>query len=164
MRTIHWLFIVSALLFISGIALVVAAARTAVRQPGTAVEAPAAMTPVASVKQIMRGIVAPSATVVFESVSTTVSAAGIDEKQPRTDEEWAEVGSSAAALVEAGNLLTIGTRAVDRADWVTMSRAMIDAGTAALAAAEAKSAEGILAAGEHINTSCDNCHERYWRQ
>jgi cytochrome c556 len=45
-----------------------------------------------------------------------------------------------------------------------MARAMVTAGNDALKAAETKSAEGILAAGETINTSCDTCHERYWRQ
>ena len=163
MRTVQWLFVVSALLFISGIAFVVASARTHTASPTPVVETPA-IKPVASVKQLMRGIVAPAATVVFESVSTTVSAAGIEEKQPKTDEEWAELGSSAAALVEAGNLLVMGDRAIDRGEWVMMTQALMDAGTEALKAADTKSAEGILAAGEHINTSCDNCHQRYWRQ
>ena len=164
MRTIHWLFVVSVLLFISGIAFVVAAARPTMRQPvPAAVDAPA-VTPVATVKHIMRGIVAPSATVVFDSVSTIVDAAGIQENQPRTDEEWAIVASSAAALVESGNLLVMGDRAIDRGDWVKMSRALMDAASAALKAAESKSAQGILDAGETINASCDNCHERYWRQ
>ncbi len=163
MRTVQWLFVVSALLFISGIAFVVAAARNKPPEVSAVAEAPA-MTPVATVSQLMRGIVAPSATVVFESVSTTVSAAGVEEKQPRTDEEWADVASSAAALVEAGNLLIMGDRAIDRTEWVTMARAMADAGNIALKAAQAKSPQGILAAGEDINTSCDTCHGKYWRQ
>jgi len=44
-----------------------------------------------------------------------------------------------------------------------MSQALIDAGKVALKATEAKSAEGVLAAGEAINTSCDNCHRKYQR-
>ena len=164
MRTIHWLFVVSVMLFISGIAFVVAAARPAMRQPVPAAVDTPAVTPVASVKHIMRGIVAPAATVVYDSVSTIVDASGVQENQPRTDEEWANVASSAAALVESGNLLVMGDRAIDRGDWVKMSRALMDAGNAALKAAESKSAQGILDAGETINTSCDNCHERYWRQ
>lgn len=163
MRTVHWLFLVSALLFISSIAFVVAAARTTTQVASAPADAPA-ITPVATVKQIMRGIVSPAATVVFDSVSTIVSFAGVQENQPRTDEEWDAVGSSAAALIESGNLLVMGDRAVDRGDWVTMSRALMDAGTAALEAAKKKDPEGILAAGESINTSCDNCHEKYWRQ
>ena len=112
----------------------------------------------------MNGIVQPAAMVVFDRSSTIVDATGIHEKEPKTDEEWAAVGASAAALVESANLLLMGDRAVDRGDWVKMSRAMADAGTAALKAAEAKSADGILAAGETINASCDACHQRYQRE
>ena len=111
----------------------------------------------------MVGIVSPAAGAIFDSVATIVSVAGIEERQPRTDAEWAAVGASAAALVESANLLVTGDRAVDRGDWVTMSRAMADAGMTALKAAEAKSADGILAAGETINETCDNCHEKYQR-
>ena len=106
---------------------------------------------------------APAARVVFESVATTISFEGIKETAPRTDEEWAEVGNSAAALAEAANLLVIEGRLVDRGDWATMSRAMADAGAATLKAVEAKSTEGILAAGEAVNASCDNCHQKYQR-
>ena len=68
MRMGHWLLLVSAALFISGIAFLVAGAGR-VRRP--AAEA-APTRPVASVQQIMRGIVAPAAIVVFNSVGTTV--------------------------------------------------------------------------------------------
>jgi hypothetical protein len=161
MRIIHWLFVVSAALFISGIGFVVAGARTT--RQAAPVEAPV-MTPVASIKQIMNGIVAPAAKAVFDSVGTIVSAAGIEERRPKNDEEWAALGDSAAALVESGNLLVMGDRAVDRGDWVKMSQALVDAGMMALEAAEAKDADGILTAGSIINTSCDTCHQRYQRQ
>jgi hypothetical protein len=163
MRTIHWLFVVSVMLFISGIVFVVAAARSTAQPVVAAAEMPA-ITPVASVKHIMRAIVAPSARVVFDSVSTIVSESGVQENQPRTDDEWATVASNAAALVESANLLVMGDRPVDRGDWVKMSRALLDAGNLALKAAESKSTDGILAAGDPINASCDTCHERYWRQ
>lgn len=162
MRTVHWLFVISAALFISGIGFIVASARAAQQTEPSA--ATAAITPVATTKQIMAGIVSPAAAVVFESVSTTVSAAGIEEKRPTTDAEWAAVGASAAALIEASNLLVMGNRAVDQGEWVTMSAAMAKAGMAALKATEAKDPEGVLGAGEIVNTSCDNCHERYQRQ
>ena len=161
MRIVHWLFVVSVALFVSGIGFVVAGARAAREAP--AVEAAPVTTPVASVKQIMKGIVAPAATTVFNSVSTTVSVKGTEEKAPQTDEEWEQVGNSAAALIESGNLLLMGSRAVDKGEWVKMSQALIDAGKVALKATEAKSAEGVLAAGEAVNTSCDNCHRKYQR-
>ena len=59
---------------------------------------------------------------------------------------------------------TLGDPAVDNGDWITMTRAFIDAATPALKAAEAKSTEGILAAGSEINDTCDNCHAKYQRQ
>ena len=156
MRTVYWLFLVSVALFVSGIAFVVVSARPAAQAVAAVETTP--LKPVASVRQIMNGIVGPAANVVFESVSTIVSAEGIVEHAPQTEQEWATVGSSAAALIEAGNLMLMGERAVDRGEWVKMCQAMMDAGAAALKAADAKSTDGILAAGEVVNESCDNCH------
>jgi hypothetical protein len=161
MRTVHWLFVVSVALFLGGIGFISAAARTARDAP--AVDEVAVTVPIATVKQIMNGIVAPAATVVFESVSTTVTAAGIDDKFPRSDAEWEAVGNSAVALAEAGNLLMMEGRAIDKTEWVKMSQAMIDAATVTLKAAQAKSADGILDSGDAVNQSCDNCHMRYQR-
>ena len=48
------------------------------------------------------------------------------------------MGNSAAALIESGNLLMLGDRAIDQGDWVTMSRAMMSAGQDVLKAVEAK--------------------------
>jgi hypothetical protein len=163
MKIVNWLFIVSVALFVAGIGFIIAGAREARRAPAAQASGPPPPAPVASVRQIMRGIVGPSANVVFESVSTTVSASGIEEKQPKTEEEWVAVGSSAAALIESANMLSIGDRAVDKGEWVAMSKAMADAGMTALKATEKKDPAGVLAAGEAINTSCDNCHRKYQR-
>jgi hypothetical protein len=161
MRIANWLFVVSAALFISGIGFIIASGRT------SQVEAAAPPAPslpvVASVKQIMAAIVGPAATVVFDSVSTIVDAKGVQENQPRTDAEWARVGANAVALIESANMLLIGNRAVDQGDWVKMAKAMADAGQIALKATEAKKPEGILDAGEAINQTCDNCHQKYQR-
>ena len=160
MKIRHWFSLVGVLLFVAGIGFTIAGARAARLTP--VVEAPITI-PVATVKQIMKGIVAPAATVVFNSVSTTVSVRGTEEKFPRDDAEWEEVGTSAAALIESGNLLLMGTRAIDKGEWVKMSQAMIDAGKVALKATQDKSADGVLAAGERVNASCDACHRRYQR-
>jgi cytochrome c556 len=57
----------------------------------------------------------------------------------------------------------MGDRALDKGDWVKMTRAYMDAGTKALKAAEAKDKDGIVDAGGDLNTTCDNCHARYQR-
>jgi hypothetical protein len=100
---------------------------------------------------------------VYNAVGDIVTAEGVEEILPETDEEWAVIANSAAALVESGNLLLLGDRAVDDGDWVTITRALIQAGTTALTAAEAQDVDGILAIGVDINTTCDDCHAQYQR-
>src|SRR6185295_2282086 len=99
----------------------------------------------------------------FGAVGTIISASGTEEKRPRTDEEWEVVANSAAALIEAGNLLQMGNRVVDKSNWVKMSQAMTNAGIKALKAAQAQNADDVMAVGEDLYLSCDNCHQRYMR-
>jgi hypothetical protein len=162
MRTLHWLFVVSVALFISGIGFVIAGARAS-RQGAPAEEAPAA-TPVATIAQIMNGIVQPSAATVYNAVGTFISTEGVKEVAPQNDEEWAAVAAGAAALVESGNLLLLGNRLIDGEDWVKMTRAFMDAAQVALKAAEAKDKDAILNAGSDLNETCDTCHAKYQRQ
>ena len=165
MRTLHWLFLVSVLLFVSGIGFVIAAGRTARLAPAAAAAAPAAATvkPVATVRQLMIGMVGPAAETVWNSVSTIVSVKGIEENQPRTDEEWEAVAASAAVLIESAAILASSDRAVDKGEWVKISTAMGESSKKALAAAQNKDPAGILAVGEEIYTSCTACHEQYSR-
>ena len=162
MRTVHWLFVVSVALFVSGIGFVIAGGRTT--QVETPVDVLPVTTPVASIKQIMAGITGPNATVVYNAVSYIITADGAQENFPQNDEEWTVIANSAAALVESGNLLLMGDRAVDNGEWVTITRALIDAGTIAIAAAEAQDVDGILDIGADINVTCDGCHEIYRRE
>jgi len=162
MRSVNWLFAIGVALFISGIAFVIAAARMA--RAAEPADAAPVTTAVASTAQIMSAITDPAAGVIYNAVGTVISADGIKEIAPQTDEEWAAVGNSAAALIESGNLLLMGSRAIDQGDWVTMTRAMMDKGELALKAVEARSPDGILSAGSEINETCDNCHARYQRQ
>ena len=162
MRIIYWLFAVSVALFISGIGFVIAAARTAL-DAGPVVEAPVTV-PVATVAQIMNGITGPNALAVYNAVGTIINADGVKEIEPQNDEEWANVANAAAAVIESGNLLLIGDRALDNGQWVTMTKAMIEAGQGALKAALAKDKEGILNAGGPLNDTCDMCHAQYQRQ
>jgi hypothetical protein len=148
-------------LFVSGLGLVIVGAREGRQVSRTEATT---LTPVASVKQIMNGIVNPGATAVFDAVTTDITEKGVVEKVPQADAEWAALGDSAAALAEAGNLLMMDGRSVDRGNWLTMSRAMVDAATQTLRAVDARSTDGVLEAGSALNTSCDNCHQRYQRQ
>ena len=165
MRPIHWLFVVSVVLFLSGLGFVIAAERTRafrVKAEATSEGVERAGPPVATVRQLMDGMVEPSARVIWDSVGTIVTA-DVEERRPRTDAEWAHVETSAALLVESANLLVEGNRAVDTGEWLKLSRAMADSGRKALEAARARNAQGIFDVGEEIYASCSGCHERYSR-
>ena len=99
----------------------------------------------------------------FASVKYTETLKGREEQVPHTDAEWQAVGNDAAALVESGNLLLMKGRRVDDGEWIRMSQMMIDGGRIVLRAAEARSPDKVLEAGEALNVSCDTCHQRYQR-
>lgn len=165
-RTLQWLFLVSVLLFVSGIGFVIAAGRTmksATPAASIAAAVPAGA-PVATVKQVMRGITMPAAATIWNSVSTIVDDKGVTENAPKDDAEWAVVGANAAVLAESANMLMTGDRVVDKGDWIKFATALRDSAKTALKAADAKDTAGILEVGEVINASCDACHERYQRQ
>lgn len=163
-RIVNWLFAISLALFVSGIGFIIAGERTArAATPATAAAAPQ-VTPVATVKQIMIGITNPSAYVVYEAVGTKNTAKGLEEIAPQTDEDWAKVESAAAAVVESGNLILEGNRAIDKGDWVKMTHDMMDKAKLAMAAAKAKDKDKIIETGGDLNTTCDNCHARYSRE
>jgi plastocyanin len=143
--------------------------------------------PTATIKDIMVSIIDPEADVLWNSVATIVSAAGTEEREPRTDEEWAAVRRSAIQLVEATNLLRIPGRHVarpgeksenprielqpetiqkliveDPATWTSLVNRLHDATVPALTAIDAKNAKGLFDAGEYIEHACEACHQQYW--
>lgn len=159
MRTAQWMLLVSVLMFVASIWFVLAGLRSGA-QAAPASAGPVA-DPVATVRQVMLGVVAPASTTVYQSVSIIVDEKGITEKQPRTDEEWAVVEASAAALVEAGGLMKVGKRVFDEERWPGLVQAMIDASLVSMKAATNHDKDALLASGEALNDSCDNCHRAY---
>jgi len=142
--------------------------------------------PNSPIVEIMEYMVEPSADVLWESVATIVNEKGIEDRRPRTDEEWTVVKRSAVTLVEATNLLLIdrpaahpGTksenpnielepaqidklRAEDPALWKMYVKALYDAALPSLNAINKKDADALLNSGEGIDTACENCHLHYW--
>jgi hypothetical protein len=160
---VQQLFLVSVALFLSGIAFIIVGARSARVQAPARGDAPGAP-PVATIKQIMNAIVLPNANVIYNAVGTTIDGTRVEETVPKNDKEWAAVGDSAAAIVESGNLLLVGARLIDQREWLSYTQRFIAAGKAALAAANEKKPDGVLAAGGDLNETCDACHEKYRRQ
>jgi hypothetical protein len=143
----------------------------------------------ATIQELMATKVDPSADALWASVSTVITKAGTDEKQPRTDAEWQAAKQLALNLVEGANLLAVPKqrvapagrstedstvpgieepeniqKAIDQ-DPESFTRAALrlrDAGLGALAAIDQKSAQGLVTAGGDLDAACEACHLKYW--
>lgn len=156
-------------------------------QPKSEQQALAEYRTTATVKDIMDSIVDPGSDYIWDAVETVVSAKGVEEKAPHTDEEWKEVRRHAIMLLEATNLLQIPGRHVakpgekaddpkvelapeqiedliakDRASWINYAHGLHDATMGAFKAIEAKDSEALLNSGDAIDNACEKCHLQYW--
>ena len=119
-----------------------------------AVAAPAqesGIVPVATVKQLCEGMITASSDALFN----------VGREAPDDDDDWRAVLHNALMLAEAGNLLMLEGRARDDGEWMTMSRALVDAGVAAVTAVEVRDVDALLGAGDLIVVACETCHVPY---
>jgi hypothetical protein len=107
--------------------------------------------PVGTVRQVMLGIVKPTSDVVFK----------FQFDPPKTDEEWATLQNNALTLAETGNLLLLPGRAKDKGEWTKNAKALIDTGSQAFKAANAKDAKALEQIGDKVDAVCEACHAIY---
>jgi hypothetical protein len=143
--------------------------------------------PVATIKDIMLGIVDPSADVVWNAVQTVVGPNGIEEVAPKNDEEWKNARYAAIRIIEATNLLIMPGRHVakpgekseapgvelepaqmeelinkDRPGFMERAKKLHEVGVAFLAAIDAKDVPKVFDVGDDMEMACENCHSHYW--
>lgn len=143
--------------------------------------------PDATIKDLMDAIIDPSADVVWDAVTTTVVASGIEEKRPKSDEEWAEIRQGAIRLVEASNLLMMPGRHMarpgeksetpgvelepeemealvnkDRRGWNERAGKLHEMSVEVLKAIDSHDADKLFEVGDKLDTACENCHRQYW--
>ncbi len=143
--------------------------------------------PVATLQELMHSVIDPNVDPLWNAVTTTVTQAGVEEKAPSTDAEWASLRQHALLLIEAGNLLLIPNRTVAVAgastsihpveedpkaiealikahpeDFGQKALALQTAVKLALVAIDEKNPDGLLKAGEGIEHACEACHAAYW--
>ena len=142
--------------------------------------------PTFPIEEVMGHIVMPSADKLWGSVATTVSAKGVEDIVPKTDEDWEKVRDYAVTLVEATNLLLIpgrhvaeeGKKAADKSElspeqieqkikgdwnmWASHVAKLHDVAMESIAAIDKKNADALLEAGDHLDKACEDCHLVYW--
>jgi hypothetical protein len=165
------------------------------KAPAPTAEAPAApatpqtIHPVDSVIGLMANQISPSANFLWEAVGTVSGPKGTEEKQPRTDPEWAEVRRQALILIEASNLLMVEGRHVglpgekragtpgptdltpeqaeaaitkDWATWIAFSQTLRATAQATLKTIDARDAAALMESGSDIDEACEVCHKKFW--
>ncbi len=117
--------------------------------------------PLATLEEVMHGMVIPNADIVWKSVGTIITKDGTEEIRPKTEDDWIDVEASATTLMEAGNLLMMEGRAKDNTKWFERCIALIDAADGVRQAAKAKDPEQVFTRGGHLFDACQGCHFQY---
>jgi len=145
--------------------------------------------PIVSIKELMENIIDPIADNIFDAVGSDVSAKGIVETKPTTEDDWAKVRIGAVTLAEGSNLLKMERRVAppgdknnsngpnapelspediqkkidgDRALWNKHADELRDEALKVLDLVKQKNADAIFQAGSRIDRVCENCHLEYW--
>lgn len=117
---------------------------------------------VAGTRLLMASVMEPAADHLWASVGWIITSEGEAEILPQTEEEWILVRNAAVTLAETGNLLMMDRRKMDDGNWIAWSRDLIDAGDAAMQAADARDRQGVFDTGEQVYFACAGCHAQYW--
>ncbi len=146
---------------------------------------------VATVQDLMSGLIDPASKVVFTAVTSETTANGTVDKAPSNAAEWAVVRRSALMMVEGANLLLIPGRHItrtsarktegeaaaegelkpseieirvahDRAAWNRFALRFREAALESLKAAEARKPDDFGPASESIDNACESCHLKFW--
>lgn len=140
----------------------------------------------ASLQELMRDEVDPSADAIWDAVGTTTTRDGIVEKRPRSDEDWRALRRHAVVLLEATNLLVIPGRRVAAKEFPSdgpgvfssqeiqtelgRRRQEVDGfalglratGRRVLAAIDSRDVDALLKEGAVMDNACEACHRSFW--
>jgi hypothetical protein len=111
-------------------------------------------------KSFMEHVLTPAATAIWRVNGLVIDATGEHDLSPKTDDDWENITSGAAALAEATNALMIPERAQD-AQWNFYVKKLADAADKAYQAAEAHDLKTVADVSDHLDGICASCHRHY---
>ncbi len=147
------------------------------------------LTPVVSVKELMRDVIDPLSDNIFLSVGTRISSKGTEDWVPKTKEDWDKVRTGAVAMAEVSYLLKVPRPFAPAGDvnnstgpdapelsptqikekierdpvlWQAKIEALRNVGREVLELVERKDATGLQEAAEHLDEACEQCHLEFW--
>jgi hypothetical protein len=147
------------------------------------------MSPVVSVKELMRDLIDPLADNIFNSVSTVMTLQDTIETAPKTEEDWDKIRIGAVTMAEGAYLLKVRrpfapagdlnnsvgpdaaelspdqiTAKVDKdpVEWNARIEALRNVGLQVLDIVKRKDVAELWDAGENLDIACESCHRSYW--
>lgn len=143
-----------------------------------------------AIQDVMESVVAPSADILFDAVATDITAAGVNEKRPTTDDDWEKVEHAAVNLIEGVNMIKMPGRLIarpgqktksegpdapeltaeeiaakinmDRGKFLNYANTLQEQAVKTLDIIHKKDAQGLFNIGEDIDNACEGCHLEYW--
>jgi hypothetical protein len=147
------------------------------------------LTPLVSVKELMRDMIDPVADNIFNAVRSDITAKGTVETFPRTDEDWAKVRMGAVTLAEGVYLLKIprpwappgdnnnssgpdayelspaqieAKRKADPVLWNAKIEALRNVGREVMDVVDKKDVNALFEAAGDLDLACEGCHLEFW--
>ncbi len=147
------------------------------------------LTPVVSVKELMRDMIDPASDFIFDAVSIVTTNNRSVETEPKTDADWEKIRIGAVTLAEGVYLLKIPRpfappgddnnstgpdpeelspaqiKAKLEADpvlWNAKIEALRNVGLEVLEIVKRKDVKELWDAGDNLDRACESCHVAYW--
>jgi hypothetical protein len=147
------------------------------------------MTPVVSVKELMKYMIDPVADNVFNAVGSVTTKEGIVDIEPKTDEDWEKIDVGAVSLAEAAYLLKVkrpfappgdlnnstGPNPVelspdqitakvekDPVEWNARIEAMRNVALSVREVVQKRDVNALWDVSEALDQTCEACHRSYW--
>ena len=140
-----------------------------------------ALAPAGNLAQVMRGLLFPTANIVFTVQTIDPGAKRPDRKEDDTAgfdfflwgqdiyKGWDVIDYASVALAESAQLmLTPGRKCengrpvpVSEPDWIKFTNELADAGKASYKASQTRNQDAVSKSTDQLNASCSNCHRVY---
>jgi hypothetical protein len=181
---------ITGLLAGSALALLVACQPSTPAKPVAEAPPPAPMPkPQASLIDLMSGVIAPTADIIWGAVGTVEGPKGPVDKKPTSDKDWADLRQKVLLMAEAANLMAVPDRVVllpgqklanpagpgdltpeksgekikaEWSIWLAYAQALQNSALATLKSVDAKDVDAFVEAGGAIDEACEQCHKRFW--
>jgi len=147
------------------------------------------MTPVVSVKELMRDMIDPIADNIFDAIAIVDTPHGTVQHVPKTDEDWDKIRIGAVTLAEGAYLLKVQRPFAPAGDdktkspvvgeeltpaevkakverdpvlWNAKIEALRNVGLEVLDIVNKRKTDELWDAGSNLDQACESCHIQYW--